>query len=166
MNNFTKQLESFESPEDYAEFKKNFFSKENKQYMNYVDQMEKKYGTKNFEKVLDKMNDREYNHHTKLFSQNPLLNKGATTTQRKVEKQPTKQTKVKTYTKSQFDGLSVNELRKIAEKTAVAYYKSGASGISFGNVNIEDVAKQLAKQGTATSLKKDILAMQKKMNKK
>ena len=45
MNNFTKQLESFESPEDYNEFKKAFFSKENRNYMNYVGEMENKYKT-------------------------------------------------------------------------------------------------------------------------
>lgn len=75
MNNFTKQLESFESPEDYAEFKKSFFSKENRQYMNYVSKMEEKYGTKNFAKVLDAMDTREYNHYSKLLEGNPVFNK-------------------------------------------------------------------------------------------
>ena len=79
MNNFTKQLESFESPEDYAEFKKSFFSKENKQYMNYVEQMEEKYGTKDFQKVLGKMDTREYNHYTKLLESNPIFNKKSLT---------------------------------------------------------------------------------------
>lgn len=74
MNNFTKQLETFESPEDYAEFKKSFFSKENRQYMNYVSKMEEKYGTRNFAKVLDAMDTREYNHHTKLIESNPVFN--------------------------------------------------------------------------------------------
>lgn len=75
MNNFTKELESFESPEDYAEFKKGFFSKENRNYMNYVQQMEDKYKTKDFRKVLDKMNDREYKHYKKLLEENPIFNK-------------------------------------------------------------------------------------------
>jgi len=75
MNNFTKQLESFEKPEDYAEFKKGFYSKENKKYMNYVQQMEEKYGTKDFQKVLDMMNTREYNHYSKLLANNPMFNK-------------------------------------------------------------------------------------------
>lgn len=79
MNNFTKQLESFESPEDYAEFKKSFFSKENRQYMNYVSKMEEKYGTKNFAKILDAMDTREYNHYSKLLEGNPVFNKKATT---------------------------------------------------------------------------------------
>ena len=75
MNNFTKQLESFESPEDYAEFKKAFFSKENRNYMNYTSKMEEKYGTKDFRKVLDKMDEREYNHYSKLLENNPVFNK-------------------------------------------------------------------------------------------
>lgn len=79
MNNFTKQLETFDSPEDYAEFKKSFFSKENKQYMNYVQQMEEKYGTRDFAKILDKMDDREYNHYSKLLEGNPMFNKKALT---------------------------------------------------------------------------------------
>lgn len=77
MNNFTKQLEEFESPEAYEDFKKAFFSKENKQYMNYVGAMEEKYGTKNFEKLLGKMNDREYNRFMDLQSKSPLYNKNA-----------------------------------------------------------------------------------------
>ena len=75
MNNITKQLETFESPEDYAEFKKSFFSKENRQYMNYVQEMEDKYKTKDFRKVLDKMDDKEYEKYSGLLSGNPLFNK-------------------------------------------------------------------------------------------
>ena len=78
MNNFTKQLETFESPEDYASFKKAFFSKENKSYMNHVQSMEEKYKTKDFAKVLDKMDTREYNRYSKLVEQNPVFNKKAT----------------------------------------------------------------------------------------
>ena len=75
MNNFTKQLETFESPEDYAEFKKAFFSKENRQYMDHVQEMEDKYQTKDFRKVLDKMDDKEYDKYSKLLDGNPLYNK-------------------------------------------------------------------------------------------
>ncbi len=77
MNNFTKQLETFDSPEDYNEFKKGFFSKENRQYMNYVQDMENKYKTRDFAKILDKMDDREYNHYSKLLEGNPMFNKKA-----------------------------------------------------------------------------------------
>ena len=75
MNNFTGQLETFDSPEAYDEFKKGFFSPENKKYMNYVQQMQDKYGTKDFRKVLDRMTDQEYNHYSKLLANNPMYNK-------------------------------------------------------------------------------------------
>ena len=77
MNNFTKQIEEFESPEDYAEFKKGFFSKENRQYMNYVSEMEEKHRTTDFARVLDSMSDREYNHYSKLLAANPTFNTNA-----------------------------------------------------------------------------------------
>ena len=79
MNNFTKQLETFESPEDYAEFKKAFFSKENKDYMKYVQDIEEKYKTKDFRKVLDKMNNKEYDKHSDLVKSNPIFNKNKLT---------------------------------------------------------------------------------------
>lgn len=77
MNNFTKELETFDSPEAYDEFKKAFFSKENKRYMDYVGQMEEKYGTKNFEKVLGSMNNREYKRYKELLGGNPMFHKQA-----------------------------------------------------------------------------------------
>ena len=75
MNNFTKQIQTFESPEEYDEFKKGFFSKENRKYMDYVTQMEEKYGTKDFARVLASMSDREYEHFSALAANNPMLNK-------------------------------------------------------------------------------------------
>ena len=74
VNNFTKQIESFDSPEDYEEFKKGFFSPENKKFMNYAQQMEDKYKTKDWNKILDQMSDREYKHYSKLLANNPLYN--------------------------------------------------------------------------------------------
>ena len=73
-NNFTGQLESFESPEAYEEFKKSFFSDENAKYMDYVQKMQDKYGTKNLAKLLDSMTEREYNHYSKLLANNPVYN--------------------------------------------------------------------------------------------
>lgn len=75
-NNFSGQLESFDSPESYDDFKQGFFSQENREYMNYVQQLESKYHTKNFETVLARMTDREYAHYSKLLANNPLYNKG------------------------------------------------------------------------------------------
>ena len=73
-NNFTGELETFESPQDYDEFKKGFFSPKNKDYMNYVQRMEKQYGTKDFRKVLERMSDGEYSSYSGLLSSNPLYN--------------------------------------------------------------------------------------------
>ena len=75
MNNFTKQLEEFESPKAYGEFKKAFFSSENVRYMNYVNTLETRYKTKDFKTILAKMTDREYNHYSKLLAANPIYNK-------------------------------------------------------------------------------------------
>lgn len=61
--------------------------------------------------------------------------------------------------------MSLDELRKIAEGTAVRYYDSGISGISFGDTSHKEAVALLASQGSKTSLKKDILSMQKKMGK-
>lgn len=77
MNNFTKQLETFESPEDYNEFKKAFFSKENRDFMNYHTDLEKQYGTKNFEKLLGSMTDDEYKKYMELYGKSPIYNKAA-----------------------------------------------------------------------------------------
>ena len=74
-NNFTGQLESFDSPEDYQTFKKAFFSNENVKYMRYVDDMTAKYGTRDFETVLASMTEREYKHYSRLLQNNPVFNK-------------------------------------------------------------------------------------------
>lgn len=74
----TNQVEEFDSLEDYDEFKKAYFSKENRQYMNYVEQMQVKYGTNDFATVLEEMSDREYNHYSKLMNSNPVLRRKKT----------------------------------------------------------------------------------------
>lgn len=73
MNNFSKQLESFEDKKSYDDFKKDFFSKENIQYMNYVDLLRERYQTKYFdEKLLNRLTDREYNQYIKLLNATPI----------------------------------------------------------------------------------------------
>lgn len=59
MDGFTGEIKSFDSMETYNEFKKAYFSPENKAYMKYVGELEEKYG-KNFNTVLSKMTDDEY----------------------------------------------------------------------------------------------------------
>ena len=74
--------------------------------------------------------------------------------------------KAKALSSKNLDKLKLSELRDLAEKTAIEYYKSGLSGISFGGVAPEEAAKKLAQSGSRTSLKKDILSMQKKLKKR
>ena len=74
MNNFSKELESFDSPQDYETFKKSFFSDENVKYMKYVNTLQERYGTKDFNKILNSMTDREYAHYSELLKNNPIYN--------------------------------------------------------------------------------------------
>lgn len=68
-----------------------------------------------------------------------------------------------TYTRSDLDKLTLPTLRKIAKEKAIEFYKSGKSGINLGQFTPEQVAESLANQGSVTSLKKDILSIQKKL---
>ena len=77
-NGFTKQVESFESPKSYNEFKQAYFSKENSTYMDYVTKMENKYSTQDFRKVLGNMSEREYGQYSKLLENNPVYRKKKT----------------------------------------------------------------------------------------
>jgi hypothetical protein len=160
-DNLTKQLRTFKTPEDYNKFKESFFSKKNKNYMNYVGEMQEKYKTKDFAKVLDHMSDREYKHYSKLLANNPVFNKQA-----KNKVKPASAPEIKTYTAKELDNMSLSKLRDIAARTAKHYYDSGVSGIYFGGKSTEEVAKSLAAMGSKTSLKKDILSMQKRLSKK
>lgn len=71
-DNFTGEVLSFESPKDYAEFKKKYWSKENLDYMQKTAELENKYQTRNYEKLLDKMSDKEYEQFKKLEAANPM----------------------------------------------------------------------------------------------
>lgn len=117
MNNFTKQLETFDSPESYAEFKKGFFSKENKQYMNYVEQMQKKYQTRDFQTILGSMTDREYKHYSKLLAKNPMFNKKA-----KVAK-VSDVAKATPKTSTFVPAKTVEEAQSVAKSMGVPYAK-------------------------------------------
>ena len=133
MNNFTKELETFESPESYAEFKKGFFSKENKRYMNYVEQMEEKYKTRDFAKILDSMNTREYNHYTKLLEANPMFNKKARVA--KVADVP----KATPKTSAFVPAKTVEEGTQYADRF-VSSYKSKYSGVvDYGKLDISSI---------------------------
>lgn len=82
MNNFTKDIESFKSPKDYETFKKAFFSKENIQYMDFIEKMKSKYESvlnenhmsKTFENLLDVMYDSDFLEYKRLEMNNPIWN--------------------------------------------------------------------------------------------
>ena len=74
-NGFTKQVESFDSPETYAEFKKAYFHPDNTSFMGYVERMQDKYGTRDWKVILEKMSEAEYNQYSKLLAKNPVYNK-------------------------------------------------------------------------------------------
>lgn len=83
---------------------------------------------------------------------------------KKTARESTKETVKEVYTRKQLEEMPLAQLRNIAEKLAVEYYESGISGISFNSASPKDVAKALAAQGSKTSLKKDILSIQKRLN--
>ena len=72
-DNFSGEIKEFESLEAYNEFKKAYFSKENRAYMNYVGELENRYGTKDFNKILDLMDDDEYARFVKLQDARPVF---------------------------------------------------------------------------------------------
>ena len=72
MNNFTGELQTFESPKDYEDFKEKYWSPDNQKYMEYVQKMESKYGTTNSEKLIGNMDISDYLQYKKLESASPI----------------------------------------------------------------------------------------------
>lgn len=105
IDNFTGEVMVFESAKDYAEFKERYWSKENVDYMKYVDTLEKRYGTKDYNKLLDSMTDREYQHYKKLEEASPMWKSKSSSTSSKMATSSTNndwsKTAAKTVTKQQ-----------------------------------------------------------------
>lgn len=72
IDNFTGEIKVFESAKDYAEFKERYWSKENVAYMKYADTLEKRYETKDYNKLLNLMTNREYEHFKELEDASPM----------------------------------------------------------------------------------------------
>lgn len=70
VDGFTDEIKLFDSTETYDEFKKAYFSKENRAYMSYVTELEEKYG-RDFNTILSKMTDDEYKYFSKLEKARP-----------------------------------------------------------------------------------------------
>jgi hypothetical protein len=143
MNNFTKEIEEFESPEAYDEFKKAFFSKGNRNYMKHVENMQRKYKTKDFRGVLDAMDDREYKQYSKLLANNPIYNKIAV---EKIGKSDT----IKSITIDDFrkavTGSAINDEVVVAISNTLS--EVGALGI-FNNAKIINAGEKVVFQTDA-----------------
>lgn len=69
----------------------------------------------------------------------------------------------KRYSKAEIEAMPLSKLRKETAKVATAYYKSGLSGVYFGNTPPEKAAEMLTAQSSPAQLKKALASMQKKM---
>ena len=153
-NNFSKQLETFESPQDYDTFKESFFSKENVQYMNYVDEMSTQYGTRDFATVLDAMTDQEYKHYSKLLARNPIYNSGATATP---DTQKPKNGDLFSFTDDQSEAI---EWYVSGEGQFINQYHRGRVGADFGELSQEEKAlSDLLDEATDRDLPDDITTL-------
>ena len=147
MNNFTKRLESFDSPQKYDEFKTGFFSDENVKYMNYVQQLWDKYGTRDLQKVLSLMTTREYNHYSRLLADNPVYN-----------------TKAKPSIKEQIQAIK-DRVKNAGRATEADIQEAGklvkdARGLDARNAEAQKVYDDLAKQKDAMQTQLDELQKQ------
>ena len=73
MDGFTGELKHFKGQETYDEFKKFYFSDENVKYMKYAGEMEQKYGTKDWNKILGQMTEAEHKKFTSLSDARPIF---------------------------------------------------------------------------------------------
>lgn len=73
-DNFSREIKTFEDSQAYEEFKKAYYSEENTKFMNYVESLESRYETKNFNTLLEKMNDSEYELFKELQEKRPIFN--------------------------------------------------------------------------------------------
>lgn len=71
-----------------------------------------------------------------------------------------------TYTAKELKSLPLATLRSIAKTSATEYYTSSKCPISFGNIAPEQAAAMLVSTASKTSLIKDIISIQKKMQAK
>ena len=111
-DNFTGEIVSFDSPADYQEYKKKYWSKENTDYMDYVESLESKYETKDFKKVMENMTDDEYGRYKKLEEANPLLK----TTK---EKRKTSEGIFDTFNNTGADSIRPHSIKKEMNKSDI-----------------------------------------------
>lgn len=66
MDGFIGEIRSFESPDEYSDFKKWYWSDSNKKMMKYVESLERKHNTKDFKKLLKSLSNKEYSAYKKI----------------------------------------------------------------------------------------------------
>lgn len=72
---FSNVLREFETPKDYDEFKSWYWNKDNMNYMSFVENMKAKYETQNFNKLLGKMDKKDYEKFKELEKNSPMFKK-------------------------------------------------------------------------------------------
>lgn len=138
MNNFTKEIESFDTIEDYQEFKKAFYSKENTGFIKYVEKMESKHGTKTWETILNEMTDKEYDHYSVLTVKNPIFNKKGIDFYSESDKIRLG------VVRDAIESGSVSPTINVAKQNRHIVNSDGyIKGRSYLNVDIEDIQKLL-----------------------
>lgn len=71
---FTKEIKKFKGPEEYAAFKKAYFSPENMKYMKFIRAKEEEFDTKDFRDILARMDDEDYAVFERLQAARPQFN--------------------------------------------------------------------------------------------
>lgn len=140
-DSFEDKLVTFESPEHYDHFKKWYFSDDNKKYMQFVQNLEDKYETRNFADILGRMTGKEYDTFKKLEANRPKY----TPMTKVVEPtaQPDNAIKYKPDYGSdlaeKFGHAHYDEMHKrvvdCADETASAVWKKYESQIKVGDAN-------------------------------
>ncbi len=113
-DNFSGELKQFDNPETYNEFKKAYFSKENKDFMKYVGELEDQYGTKDFQKLLSALDDNEYERFVQLQDARPMFS-------------------------GMYRGDSVVKNKKILENSVNSDIMKSGQTKAFTKVKVEDI---------------------------
>lgn len=71
-NSFTDELMEFDDSMSYDSFKKQFFSDENMEFMQFVNDLQDKYSVTNFDTIKRAMNEEEYKKYSELLKKNPI----------------------------------------------------------------------------------------------
>lgn len=167
IDGFTDEIKSFDSMETYDEFKKAYFSSENRAYMEYVTELEKQYGTKDLNKILSKMTDEEYQYFAKLekarpqfsgmYRNDPIVKKGAnllTNSPNGVKMEPVNPDPVDiSALRTELQGISQDIARvqkDIGTERRSLYYGADKDAVDQRIMDLQKELEALKAQQTAT----------------